>query len=48
MGARRIVYIGLEQRANLRFFDSDDALRERIISDLVWVSQNGFSNRVGT
>jgi hypothetical protein len=37
MGARRIVYIGLEQRTSLHFYDEDPELRERIIADLDWV-----------
>jgi hypothetical protein len=42
MGARRIIYIGLEQFSNLRFYDEDQPLRERIIADLGVVAAKGL------
>ena len=42
MGAKRIVYIGLEQRTNLRFFDTDDALKQRMVEDLTWAHAKGY------
>jgi hypothetical protein len=42
MGARRIVYLGLEQRARFYFYDEDPELRERIIADLARVREAGI------
>jgi hypothetical protein len=42
MGARRVVYIGLEQRTKLHFYDTDPALRERIVADLDWVRRKRY------
>jgi hypothetical protein len=41
MGARRIVYIGLELRSSVYFYDEDAAVKERIIADLEWAWANG-------
>jgi hypothetical protein len=42
MGARRVVYIGLSQRSQLRYFDTDHALRERMIADIAWTFEKGY------
>jgi len=37
MGAKRICYVGIEQRNGLHFFNGDDECRERMFNDLIQV-----------
>jgi hypothetical protein len=47
MGARRIVYIGVEQHLNEHFYDHDRALRERMIADLGSINAKGLCDLDG-
>ncbi len=47
MGARRIVFIGLEQYRNAHFYDEDPAVRERILADLAYINARGMCDMDG-
>jgi len=47
MGARRVVYIGLEQHMLTYFYDEDLAVRERILADLAYINAKGLCDLDG-
>ena len=47
LGARRIVYVGLEQQMLTHFYDEDLAVRDRILADLAYINAKGHCDLDG-